>query len=57
MPTQASSSMTSPQPTMIRKAKNGISTGGRSCGGKSVSPTSFEVEAHAADQAAENREC
>jgi hypothetical protein len=27
---------------MIRNAKNGISTGGRSWGGKSVRPTSFE---------------
>jgi hypothetical protein len=28
---------------MIRKVKNGMSTGGRSCGGKLVNPTSFEV--------------
>ena len=36
--------MTKPQPTMIRNAKNGMSTGGRSCGGKSVKPTSLEVK-------------
>jgi hypothetical protein len=29
---------------MIRKVKNGMSTGGRSCGGKSVNPTSLEVK-------------
>ncbi len=28
--------MTSPQPTMIRKAKKGMATGGRFAGGKSV---------------------
>ena len=36
-------SMIKPQPTMIRKVKNGMSTGGRSCGGKDVRPTSFDV--------------
>ena len=36
--------MTIPHPTMIRKVKNGISTGGRSCGGKSVRPISFDVK-------------
>src|SRR5258708_2500343 len=41
---QASTSMISQQPTMIRKAKNGMSTGGRSWGGKSVNPTSLEVK-------------
>src|SRR6266702_2695066 len=35
--------MTSPQPTMIRKVKNGMSTGGRSCGGKSANPISVDV--------------
>jgi hypothetical protein len=34
--------MSRPQPTMIRKAKKGIITGGRSARGKSVKPTSFE---------------
>jgi len=34
--------MSSPQPTMMRKAKNGMIIGGRSAKGKSVSPTSFE---------------
>ena len=36
--------MINPQPTMIRKVKNGMTTGGRSWGGKSVKPTSFEVK-------------
>src|ERR1700682_1460478 len=43
-PTQATSSMTSQQPTMILNVKNGIITGGRSGGGKSVNPTSLEVK-------------
>ena len=43
-PIQASPSMMSPQPTMIRKAKNGMSTGGRSDRGKSVRPTSLDVK-------------
>jgi hypothetical protein len=34
--------MMRPQPTMILKAKKGITIGGRSARGKSVSPTSFE---------------
>jgi len=32
--------MISPIPTMVRKAKNGITTGGRSCGGNVSSPIS-----------------
>src|SRR5260370_39566011 len=43
-PAQASTSMISQQPTMIRNAKNGMSTGGRSWGGKLVRPTSLEVK-------------
>ena len=39
---------------MIRNVKNGMSTGGRSCGGKLGQPDLLRVEAHAADQAAEN---
>ena len=40
---------------MMRKAKNGITTGGRSCGGKLFSPTSFGGETLLIDQAAERR--
>ena len=43
-PYQARNSINRPQPTMIRNAKNGIATGGRSCTGKSASPTSFEAK-------------
>ena len=32
--------MRTPQPTMMRKVKNGMITGGRSCGGMLSSPTS-----------------
>ena len=42
--TQATDSMTSQQPTMILNVKNGMSTGGRSCGGKSVNPASLDVK-------------
>ena len=42
-PSHASPSMIRPQPTMTRKVMNGMRTGGRSCGGKDVSPTSFDV--------------
>jgi hypothetical protein len=37
-------SIINPQPTMIRNVKNGMTTGGRSWGGKSVKPTSLEVK-------------
>ena len=53
-PNQARNSINRPQPTMIRNAKNGIATGGRSCAGKSVEPDFFRGEAHAADEAAED---
>ena len=43
-PAQATNSMTSQQPTMILNVKNGMITGGRSCGGKSVNPTSLDVK-------------
>ena len=36
--------MISPIPTMMRKAKNGISTGGRSCGANVASPISRAVQ-------------
>ncbi len=41
-PPQASASMSSPQPTMMRNAKNGISTGGRSALGIDLMPISRE---------------
>src|SRR5258707_8751043 len=41
-PSQASSSIRRPQPTMIRKAKKGIATGGRSAGGEGVRANPFE---------------
>ena len=44
VPTQAIASRSRPQPTMMRKAKNGIATGGRSARGKSSKPTSFELK-------------
>src|SRR6202041_3723861 len=39
-PTQARNNMTTPQPTMMRNAKNGITTGGQFSGGILSSPTS-----------------
>ena len=36
--------MISQQPTMILKAKNGMTTGGLFCGGKSVNPNSLDVK-------------
>ena len=42
LPYHAKASMSSPQPTMIRKAKKGMIVGGRMSRGKSLSPTSFE---------------
>src|ERR1700736_6657253 len=41
-PMKASASMIIPHPTMMRKVKNGISSGGQSCRGKLVTPTSLE---------------
>src|SRR6266849_1603845 len=41
-PMKATASMIKPHPTMMRKVKNGMSTGGRSCRGKLVKPTSLE---------------
>jgi hypothetical protein len=42
-PIHATKIMSSQQPTMILNVKNGMITGGLSCGGKSVKPTSFAV--------------
>ena len=44
LPNHETASMISPIPTIIRKAKNGISTGGRSSGGKVSSPISRAVQ-------------
>src|ERR1700678_201698 len=41
VPNHARPSIKRPHPTIRRKAKNGISTGGRSATGKLVSPTSL----------------
>jgi hypothetical protein len=43
-PIQATNTMSSQQPTMILNVKNGMTTGGLSCGGKSVKPISFAVK-------------
>ena len=43
-------------PTMMRKAKNGIATGGRSSGGKSFSPFTSPSTIVREDQAAEQRD-
>ena len=43
LPSQAIASISMPQPTMIRKVKKGIATGGRSAGAKSVMPVSLAV--------------
>src|ERR1700724_3255391 len=42
-PAQATDIMTNQQPTMMRKLKNGISTGGQFSGGMLSSPTSAAV--------------
>src|SRR6266404_8622144 len=41
-PMKASASMIIPHPSMMRKVKNVMRTGGQSCRGKLVSPTSLE---------------
>src|SRR5712671_865863 len=43
-PSHATANMASPQPTITRKAKNGMSTGGLSAFAKEVNPTSFEFK-------------
>ena len=43
-PNHDTASISSPMPTMMRKPKNGISTGGRSSRGKEVSPTWAELQ-------------
>ena len=54
-PQKASTSMMTPRPTMMRKPKNGSSTGGRSSAAKSFRPCKSAVERPGDDEAGEMR--